>query len=459
LPTTKSEKLTPTRVKLNVTISQDELEPYLKTAYKNIAEQVQIPGFRKGKAPAPVIDQRVGREAVVQEAVNASLDDFYQTAITESEEHPMGRPTVDVEQWPDVKDSSSELVLVYEVEVRPEFTLPDYKGKKLTVDDAEVGDDAVEAELDKLRERFGELKTVDRAAQKDDYVDLDLVATIDGNEVDRAEGVSYQVGAGNMLEGMDEAVETLTAGESTTFTSQLLGGEHEGQDAEVEITINAVKERELAEANDEFAQTASEYDTLEELKESLVEDVKRQAEFTQGSQARDQFIDFLLEEAQIPVSEELVNEEVERHLEQESRTEDEQHREEVTESTKKQIQMQLLLDAIVEAESVEPTQNELSQYIVQTAQQYGMEPGQFLQMLTQGGQTQAIVGEVTRNKALAIALAQTEVVDKSGNEVDLSTFTQVDSNEESEADASEQSADHSDEQANAEEDPASESDD
>ena len=284
---------------------------------------------------------------------------------------------------------------------------------------------------------FGELVTVDRPAQKDDFVELDLVALIDGNEVDRAEGVSYQVGAGNMLEGMDEAVETLTAGEATTFKSQLLGGEYEGQDADIEITVTAVKERELAEANDEFAQLASEFDTLDELKADLEKEVARKAEFTQGGEARDKFIEKLIEEAKIPVSEELVEEEVHRHLEQEGRLEDDKHREEVRENTTQQLQLQLLLDRIIEDEEVEPTQNELSQYIFQSAQQYGMEPGQFIQALSQGGQMQAVVGEVTRNKALALALQKVEVVDADGNAVDLSTFTQVDTGD-AEADSAEE---------------------
>lgn len=398
----------------------------MKTAYKNIAEQIQIPGFRKGKAPAQIIDRRVGREAVIQEAVNASLDDFYRQALEESNERPMGRPTVDVAQWPAVNDASSDLVLVYEVEVRPEFTLPEYAGKKISVDNVEIGDGAVEEELNKLRERFGELKTVERPAAENDFVEIDLVAKIDGKEVDRAEGVSYQVGAQNMLKGMDEAIETLTAGETTTFTSQLLGGEYEGQDAEVEITVKAVKERELAEADDDFAQLASEFDTLEELKEDLAQQVKRQAEFQQGAQARDRFIDDLIAEADIPVSDELLKEEVDRHLEQEERESDDEHREEVEQGVARQIQLQLLLDAIVEKEGVEPTQNELSSYILQSAQQYGIEPGQFLQLLNQGDQMQAVVHEVTRNKALAVALAQTEVLDADGNSVDLSTYTQVD---------------------------------
>jgi len=438
MPKTTAEKLTPTRAKLSVEVTLDELEPYLKQAYQTIAEQVSIPGFRKGKVPAPIIDQRIGREAVIQEAVNASLDDFYQSALEEAEERPMGRPTADVEQWPDAKDPKSALVLAFEVEVRPEFELPAYDGLKLTVDNAEVDEEAVEAELTKLRERFGTLVTVERPAAKGDFVELDLSAKIDGTEVDQASGVSYEIGAGNLLEGTDEAIETLTAGESTTFASQLLGGEYEGQDAEVEVTLTAVKERELPEADDDFAQLASEFDTIAELRESLKDQVGRASVFAQGQQARDLFTETLIEKAGIPVSEELVEEEVHRHLEGEGRLEDDEHRAEVRKSAEQQIQLQLLLDAIVEAEGVTPTQNELSQYIFQSAQQYGMEPTQFLQAISQGNQMGVILGEVTRNKALAIALAKAEVVDQDGNAVDLSEFTAVDSEDEAEAEVVEE---------------------
>lgn len=426
MPKTNAEKLTPTRVKLTVAITIDELEPHLKQAYQTISEQVSIPGFRKGRVPAPIIDQRMGREAVVEQAVNSSLDEFYQIALAETDTRPMSRPSADVEQWLDVKDPESELVLAFEVEARPEFTLPEYAGITITVDNAEVGEGAVEAELTKLRERFGNLVTVERPAAKGDFVELDLVARVDGKDVDQATGVSYEVGAGNMLEGLDEAVETLTAGESTTFTSQLLGGEFEGQDAEVEVTVTAVKERELAAADDDFAQLASEFDTIAELRESLAEQAKQAAVFAQGRQARDLFTEKLIEDAGIPVSEVLVEEEVHRHLEGEGRLEDEEHRAEVQESAAQQIQLQLLLDAIAEAENVTPTQNELSQYIFQSAQQYGMDPSQFLQALGQGGQMGVVIGEVTRNKALAIALSKAKVVDQDGNAVDLSEFTAVD---------------------------------
>lgn len=431
MPKTKAEKLTPTRSKLTVTVTQDELGPYLKSAYKSIAEQVSIPGFRKGKAPAAIIDQRFGRDAVIQEAINHSLDDFYQAAVAEADVRPMGRPTADVETVPDAKDSKSDLVLVFEVEVRPEFTLPDYEGLKIVVDDAEVDEAAVEAELTSLRERFGTLVTVERPAKTGDFVELDLIAKVDGKEVDQATGVSYEVGAGNLLAGTDEAVETLTAGESTTFTSQLLGGEYEGQDAEVELTVTAVKERELPEADDEFAQLASEFDTIAELRESLEEQVSQASVFAQGRQARDIFTETLIEKAEIPISEELIEDEVHRHLEGEGRLEDDEHRAEVRVASEKQFQMELLLDAIAEKENATPTQAELSDYIFQSAQQYGMEPTQFLQAISQGNQLQVILGEVTRNKALAIALGKAEVVDKSGKAVDLSAFTAVDTEDES----------------------------
>ena len=221
--------------------------------------------------------------------------------------------------------------------------------------------------------------------------------------------MSYEVGAGNMLVGLDEAVETLTAGESTTFTSQLLGGDYEGQDAEVEVSITAVKERELAAADDDFAQLASEFDTIAELRESLAEQVAQAAVFAQGRQARDIFTETLIEKAGIPVSEELVEEEVHRHLEGEGRLEDDEHRAEVRESTEKQLALQLLLDAIVDAEQITPTQNELSQYIFQSAQQYSMDPSQFIQAISQGNQMGMILGEVTRNKALAVALSKAKV--------------------------------------------------
>lgn len=432
MPTTSVEKLSPTRAKLTISVTPEELKPSITHAYSHIAEQVNVPGFRKGKVPPPIIDQRVGKAAVLEHAVNEGLDGFYRAAVAEHELRPMGRPEADIVEWPSEKDFSGDLLLAIEVDVRPEIELPAYDGLELTVDSVEVGDDEVEAELERLRSRFGTLITVDRPAKTGDFVTLDLVATIDGAEVDKASGISYELGSGELLEGIDEALDTLSADESTTFSSKLLGGDHEGETAEISVTVTAVKERELPEADDDFAQIASEFDTLAELKDSLKEQAGRNKVFGQGNQARDLLVDKLLELVEVPVAQGVIDDEVHRHLESENRLEDDEHRAEVAEASEKAFKTQILLDAIAEAEKVQVSQEELTQYLVQGAAQYGMDPNEFVQILSQQGQIPAMVGEVARNKALAIALGKAKVTDASGNAVDLSEFTAVAGDDEAE---------------------------
>ncbi|WP_350349736.1 trigger factor [Agromyces sp. G08B096] len=435
MPTTSVEKLSPTRAKLTISVTPEELKPSIAHAYEHIAEQINVPGFRKGKVPAPVIDQRVGKAAVLEHAVNEGLDGFYRAAVAEHELRPLGRPAADIVEWPNEKDFSGDLLLSIEVDVRPEIELPAYEGLEVTVDDVAIGDDEVNEELERLRSRFGTLITVDRPAKSGDFVTLDLVATIDGAEVDTASGISYEVGSGELLEGIDEALDSLTAGETTTFASKLLGGEHEGETAEITVTVTAVKERELPEADDDFAQIASEFDTLAELTDSLKEQVARNKTFGQGTQARDLFVEKLLELVDVPVADSVIEDEVHRHLESENRLEDDEHRAEVTEASTKAFKTQIVLDKIAEAEDVKVSQEELTQYLVQGAAQYGMDPNEFVQILSQQGQIPAMVGEVARNKALAIALGKAKVTDASGNPVDLSEFTAVPGDDEAEAEA------------------------
>ena len=435
--TSTVEKLSPTRVKLRITVTPDELKPSIAHAYEHIAKDVQVPGFRKGKVPAPIIDQRVGRGVVLEHAVSDGLDAFYREAILEHEVRTVGRPSADIVEWPNEKDFSGDLQVEVEVDVRPEFDLPELDGLTVEIDAAEVDDAAVDAELDRLRARFGTLVTVDRPAATGDFVELDLVATIDGAEIDRAEGVSYEIGSGELLEGIDEAVESLTAGEDTTFRSKLIGGDHAGQEAEVSVTVTAVKERELPEADDDFAQIASEFDTIGELRESLVERVGQQAAFGQGSAAREKLIEVLLEKIDIPVPAQLVEDEVHAHLEGEGRLEDDDHRAEVTEASQKQFRTQMLLDKIVEQHDVQVSQEELTQYLIQSSAQYGMAPQEFVEALQQGNQLPVMVGEVARNKALAIALGKVTVVDTNGKPVDLAGFVAVEG-EEPVADAEEE---------------------
>ena len=421
---TTVERLSPTRVKLNITVTPEELKPSITHAYEHIAQSVSIPGFRKGKVPPPIIDQRVGRGEVITHAVNEGLDKFYRDAAAEQNLKPLGRPSADIVKLPNEKDFSGDLEVVVEVDVRPDFALPKYDGLKLEVEPTAVTPDEVETELENLRTRFGTLVTVDRPAKTGDFVNLDLTATIGGSEVDTASNVSYELGYGELIEGIDEALDTLTAGESTTFESNLLGGDHEGEKAQIAVTLLSVKERELPEADDEFAQIASQFDTIGELRADLRAQLEKSKEFSQSIEARDKIVDALLEKLDIPVPQQLIDDEVHRHLENEGRLEDDEHRKEVAESSEKTFRTQILLDAIAEAEEIKVGQNEVTSYVVQGAAQYGMDPAEFLKVLDQQGQLPGVVGEIARSKVLATVLGKAKVVDTKGKAVDVSAYVE-----------------------------------
>ena len=423
MPTTTKESLGPTRVRLSITVTPEELKPSLDHAYQHIAEQIQIPGFRKGKVPPPIIDQRVGRGEVLNHAVSEGLDRFFQLAVAEEKVRTLGRPEADVTQWPSDKDFSGDLVVTVEVDVRPDFEMPKFEKYTLEVEPVMVTQGDVDDELDALRSRFGNLVTVDRPAKTGDFVQIDLIAKIGDSTIDSASSISYEMGSGQLIDGIDEALDTLTAGETTTFESKLLGGDREGETALIEVTVLSVKERELPEADDDFAQIASQFDTIKELREDLKKQAQRKGMFGQAQEARDKLVEKLLAEVTMPLPQGVVDAEVNRHLEQEGRLEDDKHRAEVVESTGKSLRTQLLLDALVEKLEVQVSQDELTQYLMQSASQYQMEPTEFIQSLDQNGQIPSMVGEVARSKSLSVALAQVTVKDTKGKKVDLSEFT------------------------------------
>ena len=414
---TNVEKLNPTRVKLTITVEPADFKPALEVAYKTVSEQVNIPGFRKGKVPAAVLDQRVGKDMIIAQAINDGMDDFYRQALAAEKLVPLATPQADVLQAPSAAEPDKELKIELEVEVRPEFKLPDYKGMKVKVDSLKVAKLDIDTELDALRARFGTLKTVERPAQNGDFTSIDLSAVIDGKTIDTAKDISYEIGSGQLLDGIDEALETLTAGESTTFRSKLVGGDLAGQEAEVSVTLNAVKERELPKADDEFAQLASEFDTIAELKADIEKKLEVNLARKQILQARDIMIDELLEKAKIPVSEEAVKREVESHLEGEGRQADDVHRKEVTEETEKNFRTQLLLDAVVEAEGIKVEDQELIEYLAFTSRNYGMDPNEFIKQVANAGQVPAFVGELARRKAVDALIAAADIVDSKGNKV------------------------------------------
>ncbi len=409
------ESLTPTRVKLTVEVPFDELKPSLDAAYRRIAGQVNIPGFRRGKVPAAIIDQRVGRGAVLDEAINEHLPKAYNAAAQEHGVKALGQPEVDVTEFAD----GASLTFTAEVDVRPEIELPDYDGLEIVVDSTEVTDADVDEQLTSLAARFASLTPVERPVETGDFVTIDLSATHDGHEVEdaTATGMSYEVGSGSLLEHLDDAVVGLSAGESATFTDRLLAGGHADEDVDVEVKVTAVKVRNMPALDDDFAQLASEFDTLDELKDDLRRRLADYKKVQQGIQARDRALKKLLSLVEVPLPEALVHAQIDSHFEDGHG--DEAHRAEYDQQVREGLAAQFVLDEVASKEELSVGESELSEYIVANAAQYGMTPDQFAQEIVNAGQVPAVVGEVVRAKALAVILERASVTDESGQEIDL----------------------------------------
>ena len=410
------ENLSPTRVKLSIEVPFEELAPFIDGAYKSLAEQINIPGFRKGKVPNVMIDQRVGRRAVLNEAVNDGLNTFMSNALRENKISIIGRPEINAIDY----DEKKPLTFTAEVDIRPNLTLPNFSDMTITVDDVVVSDDEVAEQVDALRARFGTLSTVEKAVENGDFVTIDLVATINGKEVEGgvASDISYEVGTNRMVDGLDEALAGLSAGESKKFETKLVG-QKDDEKGEVDVTVKAVKHRDLPELNDDFAKLASEFDTLAELRADVATRLERVKHLEQGAHARDLLVEKLIADITIPLPERIIEEEVNAHLEGEGRLEDAVHRAEVTEQTTKQLTQEILFDNIVDAENVSVNETELTEYLVRASARYGMTPDQFIKEVSEAGQISTMVAEVARAKALAGVLSRVKVVTKSGKPVDL----------------------------------------
>ncbi|MEI6216165.1 MAG: trigger factor [Actinomycetes bacterium] len=410
------ETLSPTRVRLSIEVTFEELEPHIANAFKSLSERINIPGFRKGKVPTAMVEQRLGRAAILDEAINAALPDFYNRAIREHEVLVIGRPNVDITELVD----KEKLSFTVEVDVRPELDLPNFSEMTITVDDVIVADTEVAEQLDGLRARFGTLTTVEKAIEDGDFVTLDLVASVDGAEIDggTANDISYEVGTNRMIDGLDEALLGLSAGESKSFKAPLVGTA-EGELGDIEVTVKAVKHRDLPELDDSFATMASEFETLNELRDDISTRLTRMKTLEQGTHARDLLIAQLIEKVSIPLPAGIIDDEVNEHLEREGRLEDDKHRAEVIDEVTKSLTQEILFDSIVKAEAVQVNETELTEYLVRSAARYQMTPDQFIKEVSDAGQITSIVAEVTRAKALAGVLSRVKVMTTSGKVVDL----------------------------------------
>ena len=409
-------KINETRVKIDIDITFEELAPYFADAYKAIGASITIPGFRKGHVPQAMIEKRVGRAAVIDEAVNAALPTFYTEAAKENKVKVIGRPKVDIKELVDGEKLSFEV----EVDVRPDLTLPNFSEMTLEVDDVAVGETEIAEQVDALRARFGTLSTVEKPVETGLFVTIDLVASKDGKELDGgvANDISYEVGSASMIDGLDEALIGLNAGDSKRFTAALVGMA-EGEVGDIDVTVKAVKNRDLPELNDDFAKLASEFETLAELRADVTKRLERIKTLEQGSHARDLLVEKLFADITIPLPQNIIDDEVNDHLAKEGRLEDAAHRAEVTEQTIQAIKQEILFDTIVDAEQVAVNENELTEYLVRASQRYGMTPDQFIKEISDAGQINSMVSEVARAKGLAGVLGRVTVKTKSGKIVDL----------------------------------------
>ena len=431
------ETLNPTRVKLTVEVPFEELKTSLDAAYKKIGQQITVPGFRRGKVPAMVIDQRIGRDAVLDEAVNDALPKLYMQALQDNNIVPLSQPELDLGEFQD----GSALNFSAELDVKPEITLPTYEGLEVEVADFSVGDDEVDEQMEALRERFGTLTPVDRAAADGDFVTIDLSAARDGEDIEEAQatGMSYQVGRGTMLEGLDEALEGMSAGEEATFSSTLVGGEYKDQMVDVTVKLTAVREQELPALDDDFAQTASEFDTIVELKDDLRERLVRGARVEQAAAARDAVLEKLLTLVEVPLPDAAVAEELQSrrdsineqlsyagmseadYLESEGQTEDE-FAVDLDKRVRDAMAAQFVLDEIATAEAVGVDEGELTQHLLRRAQQAGQTPEDYVKHVMEHNHVPELVAEIRRGKALAHVVESATVKDASGNVVELKTL-------------------------------------
>ena len=416
--------LEPTKVKLTVTVEPEELNPYLDAARKEIAKQVNVPGFRKGHVPGKIIDQRIGFAAVAGEAVNDAVPELYSKALDEKKIRPMAQPEFDVQDVPQSANDETKLKFTATVERRPDIELPEIDGLEIAISKPEVKDEDVDKRLETLRQRFGTLVGVDRPAAKGDFANIDLTAEIDGETVDSQEGVSYELGSNTMLDGLDEALDGLSAGEETTFEGTLEAGEHEGQKATVKVKVNSVKAEELPELNDEFASEASEFDTLDELKADIRKAAAQDAEGRQATEARDAFIAKLQEGLEILVPKGVKANMVEEQLkgmtpDPEKATKEQKAQAE--ETVEKDLRDQMVLDALAEKLDVQVSQSDVFNFLASIAQQYGMDPNAFIQAIMRNGQLGSAVQEVGRSKGLLSGM-RAVTFKSEGETLDLSAF-------------------------------------
>ena len=444
------EKLSDTRVKLTVNVPFDELKGEFDKAYQAIAQQVTIPGFRRGKAPRQLIDARFGRGPVLEQVVNDMLPSRYEQAVKEADVKPIGQPEVDITEIED----GDHVEFTAEVDVQPEIEVPDFSALEVTVPALEVSDEDVDEALDELRGRFSELKNTKRKMKTGDIAVIDIKATVDGEEIPEAaaEGINYEIGKGDLIDGLDTALRGMKTDEDNEFTTTFKSGKYADKEATVNVHVQQSKERKLPDLDEEFVQMASEFDTVDELRDATRKQVEDSKKTGQAAAIRDETLKKVLAETEFELPQTVVDAQVDaqRHqllgqlahdeaalnsvLEAQGTTR-EKFDAEQRENAEEAVRTQLFLDALAEQEQPEVSQQELTEHIMFTAQCYGMDPNEFVQQISQSGQIGNLFADVRRGKALAAAICRVKVTDDAGNSVDPEEYFGEEDEDEAQNDA------------------------
>jgi trigger factor len=415
-------------VKLTIEVAPDEFGKDLDRAYRRIAQSVKIPGFRKGKVPRQIIDAQFGREAVLGEFLEDSVPTYYRDALRENDLAPIAEPDIDVEQL----EEGKPLVFTATVEIRPRLQLePEaYKGLAVAKSSVDVTDEDVERLVDSLRDRFAELEPVGRPSRAGDYVTMDIRATVHGEEI--AEGTRpdylYEVGSGEFGEKVDTELVGKRAGEILKVNDTLGegAGDRAGQEVSFSILLKEVKAKQLPNADDEFAKTASEFDTLDELKATLREQIRENKERVAQGEIRDRVLQTLVDTVEVELPDTLIDEETEHRVthareraEQLGLTLDQlleaqgfdeaRFRADARDHAVRAIKADLVLESVARSEDLQVTPEELGREIASLAQALGRDAKDVAKSLDRSGQVVALAGDIIRSKALDVLVENASI--------------------------------------------------
>lgn len=430
---TSVERIDTHKVKLRVEVPPEEFGKDLDRAYREVAQQVRIPGFRKGKAPRKVIDVQVGREAVLGEFLEDAVPGYYREALRENDLAPIADPDLDVEQL----EEGKPFVFTATIEIRPRLKLEasEYRGVEVERPAVEVSEEEVERMLDSLRERFAELEPVTRPARSGDYAVIDLRATIHGEEVPEGTRTDYlyEVGSGELGSKLDAELEGKRAGEILKLNDRLseAAGERAGQEVSFQVLVKEVKGKKLPDLDDGFARTASEFDTLEELRGALREQIRSSKERAADAEVRDRVLQTLIDRVDVELPETLVDREIEhRVLHARERAErlgvtldrllsaqgvDElRFRADARDHAVRAIKADLVLEAVARAEDIQVTAEEIGSEIAGLAASLGREPEEVARSLDRTGQVVSLAGDIIRSKALDVLVEHARIRPEGG---------------------------------------------